>query len=190
MSKKFNSTGHRLPRNTVRRGPKTIRQKTMGTTPKVNKLSKEDLLKQDFIPAETGNREVTVTIKDKDTHKEVTKSSKAMLYSTVEDLIAKKYKGDMDLLLASENSNAVKLAEAVARQSCYLVFQGPAKKLYAAAGKLVRDSKSYSADQTPTITAEVAFEKAKLMYSIIFSEAELNAVDFDAEKINTGEEEE
>lgn len=165
-----------------------MRSTNMGAALKTAPEDKDKKFIQDNIPSETGTQDVPVKIKKNG--KEVTRSAKAKVYATAEDLLTQEFKGDMDLLLATFNQDSVKKAQAVARQACYVFLIGPAKKLYAAAGKLVRDSKAFSNDGTPTIDAEKAFTLAKTMYSSIFTEEELAAVKFDEEKINTGEGEE
>lgn len=161
----------------------------MGASTKVTpEQDKLDKFIQDNTPDVTGQMDVATTIKK--SGKSVTRSAKATVYATSEDLINQEYKGSLELMLATSNANAVKAARAVARQACYVFLLGPAKKLYAAAGKLVRDSKAFSADGTPTIDAETAFKLAKTMYGSIFSAEELDVVKFDAEKINTGGDEE
>jgi len=141
-------------------------------------------------PSSTGTFDFPVTVKK--AGKKVTKTAKVKLYGTSEDLLVQEFKGNMEDLLEQWNVNAVAKGKAAARQAAYMVLLGPAKKIYAMAGKMVRDSKSFSEDGTPTITAEIAFGIAKDAYSKggIFTASELNAVEFDASKINVGEEEE
>lgn len=164
-----------------KREPKEKRY-TMGTTPQtaIEKVT----------PSSTGTFEFPVTVKK--AGKKVTKTAKVKLYSTSEDLLVQEFKGNMEELLEQWNAGAIAKGKAAARQAAYMVLLGPAKKIYAMAGKMVRDSKSFSEDGSPTISAETAFGIAKDAYSKggIFTTAELNAVEFDASKINVGEEEE
>jgi len=157
----------------------------MGTTPQT--------VSQKVTPKETGVKELKpVKVTDKASGKSVSKPVKVKLYATSEDLLVQEYKSNMQELLEQWNLAAIAKAKASARQAAYMMLLGPAKKLYAFAGKMVRDSKAYSEDGTATIDVETAFGIAKEAYSKggIFTQAELDAVTFDAGKINVGEEEE
>ncbi len=153
-------------------------------------LKQESFIKKN-IPDTTASKDVAVKI-EKNGREYVGKSS-AMQYSTEEDMLVKEYRGSMQFLLATVNNFLLKKAEAVARQAAYIAAQGPAKKLYAAAGKIVRDSRG--AGGVP-VSAEVAFGLVKTAYRDIYitsgiaTAEEFDAVEFDEEKINTGKEDE
>jgi len=154
----------------------------MGTTPQ--------MATEKITPGSTGVFDFPVTVKK--AGKKVTKTAKVKLYGTSEDLLVQEYKGNMEDLLEQWNVNAITRGKAAARQAAYMVLLGPTKKIFAMAGKMVRDSKSFSEDGTPTITAETAFGIAKDAYSKggIFTQAELDAVKFDEKAINVGKEDE
>jgi hypothetical protein len=134
-----------------------------------------------FTPAETGTQDVSVTVKKNG--KEITKTAKATLYASAEDLLVKEFHGSMEELLDSFNSLADKAAKAVARQSCYVVLAGPSKALYAFARKLYRDSTKFGSEITP----QKAFDLAVASFAHI---PEVSDVEYNESKVVGDEEEE
>lgn len=132
-----------------------------------------------YTPKQTGTKVVPVTINKNG--KSITKTAKATLYSSAEDLLNQEFHGSLEEMLDVFNQNAEKAAKAVARQACYVVLAGPEKALYAFARKLYKDSVKFGAEIEP----HKAFDLAVASFSHI---PEVSDVEYKEEKI-VGEDE-
>lgn len=146
--------------------------------------TKEELFISQNVPPQTTTETVSATVKN-DAGKSATKTADAKLYATAQEWLQDEYSGNLEMALAVRNANAKKTALANARQAAWMFLQGPAKKIYAAAGKMVRDSRALTPDGSATLTAREAFDIIKSAYSKLYSQEELNTIEFDESKINT-----
>lgn len=128
-------------------------------------LTEQEKKIAEFIKANTPDvtGDTTVSVSVKKGGKIVTKTAKAKLFASVEELIAEKYNSSMEYLVADLNNIATKAARAVARQAAHVVLAGPAKSVYAEARKAIRFAAKFDAELSP----RDAFERALQMFSYL-----------------------